>query len=304
MRVIHEILADGTEQPIMPVGVQPTLDPNGGLTETVNGLAIKDLKIASPATADDYYLRFYVRTNGNDNNDGLSESKAFATVERAFEEVSRWNFNGRTPYFDIGAGTFTITKPIKYVGATGEPARTFTIKGADRDTTIFDITYTGSIFLFYGDTNYVSFQQITFKGNNTKGNRLFGAIGTHLSVSDCKVTGSFSDLVRCDYSAYVTFSNILYEDAVITATMFQVQNHSAITLSGTHNLSNVTAGNFINVSTFSGVAAAAISIVSSGTQPTRKFTLSKMSYINVAGRGEDILPGTTAGTKDDSSFYF
>ena len=50
---------------------------------------------------------FYVRTNGSDNNDGLTPSTAWATPQHAWDEIFyRHNLNGQYVGVDIGNGTF------------------------------------------------------------------------------------------------------------------------------------------------------------------------------------------------------
>lgn len=51
---------------------------------------------------------YYVRTNGNDNNSGLSWNKAFATVRKAVETANtKAAVNGKKPQVWVSAGTYT-----------------------------------------------------------------------------------------------------------------------------------------------------------------------------------------------------
>lgn len=80
-------------------------------------------------------LTLYVRSNGSDNNDGLTPSSAFATVQHAVDVgYSTLQLNGHALTIDIGSGTFgsaVVTAPL--VGQRGSYALWFA--GAGKGST-------------------------------------------------------------------------------------------------------------------------------------------------------------------------
>jgi hypothetical protein len=52
-------------------------------------------------------LTFYVRTTGNDSNNGLTANSAFATVQKAITESYKYHTDGYTLTVNVGAGHYT-----------------------------------------------------------------------------------------------------------------------------------------------------------------------------------------------------
>lgn len=66
---------------------------------------------------------YYVRTDGNDANDGLTNTAggAFATIQTAFQAVESLDCNGFIPTVKIGDGTYNLTDTVEFPLITAAP---------------------------------------------------------------------------------------------------------------------------------------------------------------------------------------
>lgn len=72
-----------------------------------------------PALSGD--LTLYVRTDGDDSNDGLSNTSggALATIQEGVNRVARYDLNGYNAYILVGTGTFNISSTINLISVVG-----------------------------------------------------------------------------------------------------------------------------------------------------------------------------------------
>ncbi len=64
-------------------------------------------------------LAYYVSTTGNDNNDGLSSSTPFATIQKFIDTIEPFDLNGNYVFCSVAEGTYTnpvYLKPLKGIG--------------------------------------------------------------------------------------------------------------------------------------------------------------------------------------------
>jgi hypothetical protein len=98
---------------------------------------------------------YYVRTDGNDNNNGLSNSPsgAFATIIKAIRQAYQLNWNGYSVTIQVGNGTYneTITVSGLPVGAVG-------------NLTIIGNTTTPSSCVWVGGINVRSGARVEIRG--------------------------------------------------------------------------------------------------------------------------------------------
>ncbi|MFN3746712.1 MAG: hypothetical protein ACK4TL_18575 [Hyphomicrobiaceae bacterium] len=98
-----------------------TTSPDNGITIIVDaaGARWKLAQIARDRLTGS--RSYYVRTDGNDNNDGLANSagRAFATIQKALDVVGALDLGVFTVAIWINDGTYAITSPLRYRGYQG-----------------------------------------------------------------------------------------------------------------------------------------------------------------------------------------
>lgn len=78
---------------------------------------------------------FYVDPAGDDSNDGLTPSTAFASPQVALDTIAKtYNFAGTTPTVQLAAGTYVLTDTLVFPNLIG--ASTAIFRGASNTTTI------------------------------------------------------------------------------------------------------------------------------------------------------------------------
>ena len=93
----------------------------------------------------------YVRSNGNDNNDGSSTARAVRTTGRALQ------LSSATSVIDIGAGTFDPLKVSNVSGASDAP---FTIRGAGAQTVLTSNSYDRDAGVFVQSSSNVRIENL------------------------------------------------------------------------------------------------------------------------------------------------
>jgi hypothetical protein len=126
---------------------------------------------------------YYVRTDGSDSNNGLTNSSAgaFLTISHAMLIVSRLDFNGWGVTVSIGNGTYneSVTVPV----AVGASANSELIITGTLSTII------NGQFSSYAGSTPTSIQGITL--NNTGGNIILAdGPGVYLKTTGCTFTGT------------------------------------------------------------------------------------------------------------------
>lgn len=89
--------------------IQDRKDGDSALDNKINGLSSDIAKSAYKQNIPYPYHNCYLDlTNGSDDNDGLSEGKAFKTFDRAMNEANKW---GDFRIYIVGAGTYEWSNP-------------------------------------------------------------------------------------------------------------------------------------------------------------------------------------------------
>lgn len=245
-------------------------------------------------------MTYYVRTDGSNSNDGLSNTSggAFLTIQKAIDVIS---------------GTLDVNSGV-----------TITIQVADG-------TYTGSTILypFFGNGS------ITIQGNSgtpsnviisTTSSDCFYAINSakNYLVKDMKFqTTTSGSCLYCLNKAYVSFGNIVFGScadahirAAIGSTIYGISNYSIVGGAAYHVLSS--SNGFIDISsrtiTLTGTPAFSVAFSSlvllsgiylagnsySGSATGKRYDVSHNSVLITSG---GTLPGSIAGTTATGGQY-
>jgi hypothetical protein len=236
---------------------------------------------------------YYVRTDGSDSNDGLTNTAggAFLTIAKAMTTVAALDLGGYAVTVQVGAGTYTaaVVLPLlvggtgTLIGDTATPsnvilsvtsAHAITAANGNRAWTVrgFKLTTTTAGYCFLINSG----SAITY--NNLD----FGAAaGGHITVSN----GS-SAICSGNYTISGSAPWHVFADSNSTVTCYSV----TITISGTPVFS--TAFAFAS----GGASLRLESNTFSGSATGKRYQTQSGAIINVAGAGTNYLPGDSAGT--------
>ena len=246
---------------------------------------------------------YYVRTDGNDGNDGLSNSPggAFLTLQKAFDALGILDMGAHSAAIQIGDGTYTsaIFVSASWTGGSG-----LTIQGNSGAPSNVLLSVAGHAFVFNvplpcpviikdlelrtssGDALRIPSQGIKLQYSNL----IFGAIAGSGIV--CFAPGSYVQCIgnytingNCQRHWNFQYNSFLRADG------------KTITLAGTPAFSiefanaDTGAGMIVNGNTFSGSAT--------GKRYSSKLT----GFIKVDGAGSTYLPGNVSGTTATGGQY-
>ncbi len=108
-------------------------------------------------------VTLYVRTDGNDSNDGLTATTAKNTLAGARNALLAFDGRGFNPVIDIGAGTFESGE-VSFYGYHDAVNQRIVIKGAGKGVTILRNT-TGNTIISAYDSAYLSISEMTLEGS-------------------------------------------------------------------------------------------------------------------------------------------
>jgi len=231
---------------------------------------------------------YYVRTDGSDSNDGLSNSSAgaFATIQKAIDIAGGLDAGIFAITISVGAGTFAGVLLKDPLGAGS-----VTIQGAGATQTILETISTHTINTGLSR----KYQLIGFRVQNSGGiaRGLFCGPGSSVIINGLDFGACAAYHIDC--SGTVTAASYSISGGALIH--WYAANGGAIvcagytvTLTGTPNFStgfavcDIAAFLRVNANTFSGVATG------------KRYTVSNGGVIYVAGAGESYLPGNAAGT--------
>jgi hypothetical protein len=245
---------------------------------------------------------FYVRTDGNNSNDGLANTAggAFLTVNGAIAALAKlWDLNGFTPAVNIQAGTFAAFS-MNFPLLGQQSPIIFNGLGA---TTIISSAGTAIVGGFGAEFRYQN-MKVGSSGssavNANNGARLFQGAGVELTgcgvgsnaLLSANIGGSIQTEQNytisggggCHYSA--ESAGLIYGSAV-TVTQSGVLNfnsaYAAASLAGQVNMTGIT---------FSG-----------GTITGVRYAASSNGVIYTNGGGASFFPGNSAGTTSTGGQY-
>ena len=252
--------------------------------------AQQNLGVREVLTADRTY---YVRTDGSDSNDGLTDSSggAFLTIGKAEEEAAKIDANGFDVTIKLGTGTWashTFSAAPIGVGA-------FTLLG---DTTTPSNVVTGSIT--------VSGTKLLVGGVQTSG----GSHGIRVRAGgEARISGNmeFGSASRahiwvqdnCSFYADADYSIVGDAARHVEGVFMAYVNtfNRTVTLVGSRNFSTA----FVQLYRFA--VAGMHTMTFTGTATGKRYISDDNSMLYTAGAGATYLPGDVAGTTATGGLY-
>lgn len=247
---------------------------------------------------------YYVSTTGNDDNNGLSASTAFLTVQKAINTALSVNANGFDVAIFIANGTYT-GRCIIGAGLIGGGTLYIIGNTSSPGSVILQTTGSteGSVLICVNGKCVIG--GIRFQSTSSSFNRGFDAVqgGVILvsypieigQISNNKITSGEGSYVYIGASVSVSgnaaFFAIAYDRGGI-----RFAPGITITFTGTPNFSAATVGSFENSviysqATFSGAAT--------GT----RYAVNANASIQTYGSGVNYFPGNVAGYTSNNGIY-
>lgn len=241
---------------------------------------------------------YYVRTDGNDANTGLADSAggAFLTFAKAFAVVATLDFNGYTVTIQAGSGTFSSTGP-NIVGPMTGGGILLVLGQGHASTTVsttsdtFWVLAAGNVTVKFGAMKGTSSGGTVIKANYGSLVALeddfeFGTAGTyHVWVHDnqaCFQALSISYRISGNAQAHLFIQNgshVFIEDVELT--LVSTPAFSLAFAYGYIKGSLQWVGNTVT-----------------GSATGRRWIEYRGSTINIAGLGDNVLPGSVYGVSD------
>jgi len=248
---------------------------------------------------------YYVRTDGSDSNDGLSNSTtgAFLTWQKAVNVAASLDFNGYKVSIKAGnSGTFTATVAVSNFRPTpGEGGSSSLTLEGDTTTPSNVVIQTSTSHCFF--VNAATVEIKGFKTVSTSGhgiyatsaaivnwsNMEFGATAlAHMqayAASRIRGTGNYT----CSGSAPQHF--LAQIGGIIEVT------NGVVTITGTPNFSDC----FALANNIAQIICAGLTF--SGSATGKRYNVIANSLINTGGGGATYLPGSVAGTTSTGGQY-
>lgn len=247
---------------------------------------------------------YYVRTDGNDSNTGLSNTSggAFATIQKAIDIAATLDNNGFDVTISVGAGTYTAGFRLKSFVGAGR----IIVSGAagDLTSTVISVTSASCVYseapttgkyrlqylklqtqtsgygiVLYGGANYVEFDAINF-----------GA------CASSQITVGSGSLVNAVSSSYTISGGSPTHVDASDGGVFRGQ-FGSVTLSGTPAFGAA----YVNATRLGVVTIYSTTLT--GTATGARYSASMNGVIFVGGAGANYLPGNAAGTTSTGGQY-
>ena len=244
---------------------------------------------------------YYVRTDGNDSNAGLTNTAggAFLTIQKAIDAAYALDFNGYTVTVQVGDGTYTGT--VRMSGAFYGNG-TFKLQGnvATPANCVVNVSSADAIVASKGAR--VSLGGLKVNSAGGSGVTATNA-GTEITVTDPLELASASNWCLAGYvggvvvvNANLTFSgSAQYALNVSSGDLFMLENTTNTVIANpTYSVAFAACSSgsmIVPTATFSGAATG------------RRYATTSSGAINVLGRGVNVFPGTIAGTTTAADQY-
>jgi hypothetical protein len=244
-------------------------------------------------------LTLYVRVDGSDNNNGLSDSAAgaFLTIQKAIDIAASLDLSIYSVTVKLGDGTYTVTQTIKLKAVTGVQSN-IKIQGNPTTPSNVVINCTGDLFITSPYTDYllkdfrinatgygvrvtqarVRISGLVFDALGGSGLLVYSR-GTIRSEGNCRIIGSAERFMWLYGNSIAEFD---------TGFTHSVENNPTF---------SVAFAQIAELSVFLGYGT-----VFSGLASGKKYILNSNSVTSGLGT-ENYFPGSTPGTKGTGVIY-
>ncbi len=268
---------------------------------------LKQIKVPIWLTSN---TNFYVRPDGNDSNDGLSNnaSGAFKTIQGALDNISsNYNLNVYSVTINVADGQYSSFRLPKYNTSTG----IINIVGASREGVVITGENIGAIRSVTNSGSYVLRNFTVELICNNATTILVGVsavAGCEIQVYNCTINMTrTSDPTSVRMIAFSAPGGILHirtggiiisitgaqsnrTNAISATTLGLIHLYSSFEINGSYDVVAIAA----DLSTIR--KAGDSTVVISGDATGRRYSASTNSIINTQNGGANFFPGTIAGT--------
>ncbi|MFA5386811.1 MAG: hypothetical protein WC322_00230 [Candidatus Paceibacterota bacterium] len=248
---------------------------------------------------------YYVRTDGGDSNDGLSDTTggAFATIQKALDVASALDTGIYDVTISIGAGTFSEPQFVlkSYTGAG-----LIILQGAGTSNTTLSTTSAASSGAIMAQSVIGRYHLRDFKLTNTGTAAqalLYAYGGSRLYFEDLDFGSGAKWHIGAQFGAFVeatggySISGGSESHMAVFANSFVYISQKTIVLTGTPAFSVAFArAEFVG-------AVYLYSNTFSGSATGKRYQCVGGGGIRVLGAGANYIPGDVAGTTDTTSWY-
>ncbi len=247
---------------------------------------------------------YYVRTDGNDSNNGLANTSgsAFLTIQRAINVVQTLDLGGQVVTIQVGAGTYTggVSISSPFIGGT------VALKGDATTPSNVVISTTAADAIVASNKSSISVQGFKLS-TTTSGHALFAQTGASIKVDGKMEYGAAAGFhvyafgagsqitIVADYAISGGAPTHLGATDGGSVTVFP--NGRTITLTGTPAFTY-----FAYASRVAGITAWGHTF--SGAATGVRYNVDGNSVVFVNGGGASYLPGNAAGTTSAGGQYY
>lgn len=238
---------------------------------------------------------YYVRTDGDDGNNGLSDNAggAFATIQKAIDTACALDMSIHNVTIRIADGTYATSQTLKTYLGSGS----ISIEGNTSMPQNVVINAPGSAFAgtFYGryaisgmKISAGAYGLFTGNGNIDYGTVDFGTCVIHVCSTGGKITGFSDYTISGNAGRHVLASG---PGSVIRLSSI------TITLSGTLAFGNA----FAHAEELAEIRPTGLTFI--GTATGKRYIAERLALIQTNGQSTTWLPGNVAGTEAQSGIY-
>ncbi len=246
---------------------------------------------------------YYVRTDGSNSNDGLSNASggAFLTIQKAIDIVAALDLSIYNVTIQVGSGTYTSGAAVNgaWIGAG-----TVTLRGDTTTPANCIISTTGAACISCSSNGRLNVEGFEFR-TTTSGSALDASTGGFITVSGNVSFGACA----ANHLRATQYGSILINAVNYTINGSAVRHHSA-SPAGYINLVNLTV-TLTGTPAFSGGFAFAdrlgfitnTNVIYSGSATGARYAANSNAVINTNGGGANFFPGSVAGSAATGGQY-